>query len=127
MVTNQSAAALPPTTGPRGIIGDAIRYWEPRRILYNLALVAVAAFVVVRTWPHFRPAFKLGNIPRVAILAALANGCYCAAYVVELIAGEAVSREVWRRWRWILFVAGTLFAMFIALYWIEDEIYPDFP
>jgi len=33
-------------------------------------------------------------------------------------------RAAWRHWRWRLWLAGTLFAMALANYWIADEIYP---
>jgi hypothetical protein len=33
-------------------------------------------------------------------------------------------KAVWRRRRWGLWLAGTLFAMVLANYWIVDEIYP---
>ena len=97
---DESSLVLPASPPP--ILKDAVRYWEPRRIAYNLALIAVAAFVVARTWPHFRPAFKLGNIPRVAILAMLANVCYCAAYFVEFLVQDEAARATWRRRRSVL-------------------------
>jgi hypothetical protein len=122
---DETHSVLPASPPP--ILKDAVRYWEPRRIAYNLALTAVAGFVVVRTWPHFRPAFALRTIPPLAILVVLANVCYSAAYLAEFLVQDEASRASWRRWRWILLLAGTLLAMFIALYWIEDEIYPDFP
>jgi hypothetical protein len=31
----------------------------------------------------------------------------------------------WRRRRGLLWIAGTLFALLFATYWIGDEIYPD--
>jgi len=108
-----------PPTAPAAIFPDALRFWEPRRILYNLALTAVAAFCVVSTWPHFRPAFTL-----LAVLALLANVCYSAAYLVDLPMQASDLREAWKRRRWILLLGGTLFAMFIEFYWIGDEIYP---
>jgi hypothetical protein len=38
---------------------EAIRYWEPRRIWFNLALSALAAAWVAATWPHFQHALTL--------------------------------------------------------------------
>jgi hypothetical protein len=119
---NDSAAA--PSAARNGIFPDALRFWEPRRILYNLALTAVAAFCVVSTWPHFRPAFTLWSLARLAVLALLANVCYSAAYLVDLPMQASDLREAWKRRRWILLLGGTLFAMFIEFYWIGDEIYP---
>jgi hypothetical protein len=36
---------------------DAIRFREPRRMVYNLVFVLFAAIWLLVTWPHFRPAF----------------------------------------------------------------------
>jgi hypothetical protein len=43
----------------RPLLDEALRYWEPRRIAYNLVLGAVVVAWVVVTWPHFRPALTL--------------------------------------------------------------------
>ncbi len=112
--------------GPfRGPLADAIRYWEPRRAVYNLVLIAVTVAWMVATWPHFRPALTLSSLPPMAVLALLANVCYCAAYVVDVAMLHSSLNAVWRRRRWILWLVGTLFAIVLASYWIADEIYPD--
>jgi hypothetical protein len=113
--------------GPfRGPFAEAIRYWEPRRLVYNLILIAVTAAWVVATWPHFRPALTLSSILPMAVLTLIANVCYCAAYVVDVAMLHSSLDSVWRRRRWILWLVGTLFAILLASYWIADEIYPDF-
>ena len=114
------------STPPRATLIDAIRYWEVRRVGYNLALTALAGAVVLRTWPHFRPAFAPESIPPLMVLAALANLCYCAVYVVELVVQSTIPAG-WRHWRTSLWFAGTLLALFIEYYWIVDEIYPAVP
>jgi hypothetical protein len=106
------------------ILMDALRYWETRRIAYNLALVLLAAAWIVFTWPHFRPAFRIDVLPRVVILLLLANLPYCAAYLVDVPAQHSASAAAWRSRRWILWLGGTLFALVLATYWIADEIYP---
>jgi cytochrome bd-type quinol oxidase subunit 2 len=103
---------------------DAVRYWEPRRLWYNLALTVLVIAWVVFTWPHFQPSFTLPNLVRLLGLAALANLCYCAAYLVDIPMQESPARAVWRQRRWILWLFGTLLALFVAYYWIGDEIYP---
>ena len=113
--------------GPfQGHFADAIRYWEPRRVIYNLVLVAVTVAWLVATWPHFRPALTLSSLPPMSVLALLANVCYCAAYVVDAAMMHSSLDSVWRRRRWILWLIGTLFAIVLASHWIADEIYPDF-
>src|ERR1700676_4722000 len=115
-----------PTT-LREAFAEAIHFWEPRRIIYNLLLVAVALLWGALTWPHFRPALQLQAILALGILALLANLCYCAAYLVEA-AMLGPARKIWKnRQRWGLWVVGTLFAILLANYWIADEIYADFP
>jgi uncharacterized membrane protein YhhN len=108
----------------RGLIADAMRFWELRRVLYNFVLLAVVIAWVVGTWPHFRPMIEVHSLLLLAILALLANACYCAAYVVDLPMQYSAVGDLWRRRRWILWVAGMLLAILLANYWIVDEIYP---
>jgi hypothetical protein len=126
IVPPQSSGNFQPTS-LRAAFAEAIRFWEPRRILYNLLLLAVTLLWVAFTWPHFQPAFQLPAILALGILALLANICYCAAYLVEAAMLGATFRNIWKnRQRWALWVVGTLFAILLANYWIADEIYPDF-
>jgi|HubBroStandDraft_6_1064221.scaffolds.fasta_scaffold189461_1 hypothetical protein len=114
-------------SGPfRPILSDAIHFWEPRRLYYNLVLTAAAFTWVAATWPHFRPAFTLVSLPPLTVLALLANVCYCAAYLVDIPMQQSTLSTAWKRYRWILWLVGTLFALLLANYWIADEIYPDF-
>ena len=106
-------------------VSDAFRYWEIRRIGYNVVLSLIAAGWIVFTWPHFRPAFRWDAGLKVLVLAGFANLCYCAAYPVDLAAQRLASPEIWRRRRWMLWCAGTFFAALLEYYWIADEIYPD--
>ena len=114
--------------GSRGslgeIVSDAVRYWEPRRLMYNTVLVGVVLTWLGATWPHFQPALHLGALLPLTVLAGLANFCYCAAYLADLPIQYSPFRMAWRRWRWSLWVAGALLAIAISNYWIADEIYP---
>ncbi|HKW87704.1 MAG TPA: hypothetical protein VJN21_03010 [Candidatus Acidoferrales bacterium] len=107
----------------RGILNDAIAYWERRRIIYNVLLTIVVLAWVVLTWPHFRPAFRWDAFVALLVLAVLANLCYCAAYIADLPMQYSSFRVGWRRWRWTLWLFGTLFAILFANHWIADEIY----
>ena len=109
----------------RGLLKDAVRYWEVRRVIYNAALVLVCVIWVLATWPHFRPAFAWWAVPPMAFLALVANICYSAAYLVDIPMLQSSRADVWRNWRWGLWAAGTVFAIVLANYWIADEIYPD--
>src|SRR5262249_51706953 len=115
----RSMNRMPPTESVPGLsapvsaddgIREVLRSWELRRILYNLVLAAVTVYLVIRTWPHFRPALTWSSIPKLAVLAAIANVLYCAAYPVDLAFSGAAARTLWRRCRWALWLAGTLLA-----------------
>jgi hypothetical protein len=108
----------------RECLADAIRFWEPRRLVYNLVLTIVVVVWFAVTWPHFRPAATLSSLLLFSLLALLANACYCAAYFVDIPLQRSSLRLVWKRWRLALWLAGTLFALVLANYWIADEIYP---
>jgi hypothetical protein len=114
-------------------VADALRYWEPRRVLYNAVLTAVAGSWVVLTWPRFRSVQLMGIPPGdthpaliiLIILAFLANVCYSAAYLVDI--PLQLTFATWRKYRWALLLTGTSFAMLVENYWIADEIYPFVP
>jgi len=107
-------------------LANAARFWEPRRLIYNALLVAVTAVWVAVTWPLFRPGLAWSSLLPMIGLALLANLCYCAAYVVDIPMQLSSLGGGWKRYRWMLFTAGTLFALLLASYWINDEIAADF-
>jgi len=112
-------------SGPlREFLTDAIRFWEPRRLIYNLVLAVVVVIWIVASWPHFRPMFTVHSLLLLGILALLANACYCAAYFVDIAMQSLSVGTALKRQRWGLWVIGTLFAILLANYWIVDEIYP---
>jgi len=110
-------------SGRKGLI-DAARFWEPRRLLYNLLLFVVVVIWVTKTWPHFRPAMNLEGLGVALVLGLLANVCYGAAYLAEILIQNATSTASWNRQRWAIWVVGTLLALVLENYWIADEIYP---
>jgi hypothetical protein len=120
-----SSLSLPDSPSLRDSFANAARFWETRRVLYNLILFLVCVIWVAASWPHFRPAMHWFNLFRMAVLALLANLCYTAAYVVDLPLAASTGRSSRQRWRWTLWLAGTLLAVLLANYWIADEIYPD--
>jgi hypothetical protein len=113
-----------PQSGWRHRLIAARRFWELRRIIYNLVLGAVAFFWVIFSWPHFRPALNLTFLLLFFVLAALANICYSAVYLVELTIRASASRVNLNRQRWLLWSMGMIFAVVLENYWIVDEIYP---
>jgi len=114
----------PEVPGIPDAVRNALRYWEPRRLWYNLALAALAGLWVLLTWPHFRGAMTGQHLLELLVLVVLANLCYSAAYLVDLPMQQSSFAPRWRERRWVLWLLGTLLALFIACYWIADEIYP---
>lgn len=67
----------------RAAASNAIRYWEPRRIIYNVVLAAIAI-------------------------------AYFAAYLADVFFQLSDYHQLWQKYRWILFVIGTVFAGIIT-------------
>ena len=108
----------------RELLADAASFWEPHRIPYNLVLIAIVFTWLVATWPHFRPALTLTSLGIFTVLGLIANVCYSAAYLIDIALQTASFRSARRRWRWVLWLAGLIFAIVLTNYWIADEIYP---
>jgi hypothetical protein len=126
MNTTSPAFGQSPSGSFRVGLADAARFWEPRRLVYNLILSVVTVLWVVKTWPHFRPALTLSSLFPLSILVLIANACYSAAYFLDLPMQSSSFGASRNRFRWGLWLLGTLFAIVLTSYWIVDEIYPDF-
>jgi hypothetical protein len=107
----------------RAALSDAIRYWEWRRVIYNLALSAVVGAVFIAYLPSSRSGLNLVSIQWLFVLAVLANVAYCAAYVVDLVAQLSAARSTWLRFRWMLLAVGIAFAGVLANYFSQG-IFP---
>jgi hypothetical protein len=101
-----------------------VRYWERRRVPYNIVLASIFLGWVVFTWPHFKPVLTPLSLWYLVVLGAGANVLYCCGYVAELTVGQLFAGGSWQRWRGWLWLAGTLLAAVFEYYWIGDEIYP---
>ena len=113
-----------PQATVRALIGDSIRFWEIRRRIYKFVLCAVVIACVAATWPHFRPMFDVHSLLLLAILGSLANACHCAASLVDIPMQFSALGALCTRRLWALWLAGMLFAVLLASYWIADKIYP---
>ena len=98
-------------------VTDAIRYWEPRRIVYNGVLVAVVVTYFALNRSHAMANFSVDSMLLLFLLAVLANVAYCAAYVVDFLWQASGFREGWRKHRWILLMIGVLFAAILSRFW----------
>jgi len=101
-------------TDLREYLTDAIRFWEPWRILYNLTLAAVVIIYFAIGYPQSKSTLTVDFCLGLFMLAVIANVAYCAAYVVDIFAQASGFRELWQRCRKLLFVIGTLFAAIIT-------------
>jgi hypothetical protein len=100
----------------RANITDALRFWEPMRVVYNLVLLAVVVFTVGPQTLAQIPvnALTLNVLGAVGFMALLANILYCAAYPVDLFVQASDWREGWRTARLGLWLIGTLTAAWIT-------------
>ena len=103
-----------PGITPRDALSDAIRYWEPRRILYNVVLAIVTGTVYMANFPHARRDFSFGTLQTLVILAVLANVAYCAAYLADVPAQLSAFRNTWLRIRSMLLLVGILVAAILT-------------
>jgi hypothetical protein len=98
----------------REYVTDAIKFWEPWRLLYNLALTVIVIIYFALGYPTSKVALTVDFCLTLFLLAVIANVAYCAAYIVDVFAQASGFREIWQRYRKVLFVIGTLFAAIIT-------------
>lgn len=106
----------------RGILDDAMRFWELRRIPYNLILAAVVIVWLVANRAHLNEALLWPAILALFVMAALANVLYSVAYCLDVFVQYSSFRDLWRRRRWMLWFAGMLLAVALANVWIISQI-----
>jgi hypothetical protein len=95
-------------------VANALRYWEPRRVIYNAVMAVVVIFHVILAWPSTREKLTSDVVLSLFILAVLANVAYCAVYVVDLFVQFSGLDTEWRRGRVVLLIVGTAFAATLA-------------
>ena len=77
----------------REYLGNAISYWEPRRILYNLLLAGIVIFHFMRSLPSSKVFLQFDLLLFLFVMAVLANVAYCAAYIPDVFAQMSNLRE----------------------------------
>ncbi len=98
------------TSTVRESVTDAMKFWEPLRLIYNGALAIIVITYFMAGYPKSREALTVDAVFFLFILAVLANVAYCAAYIVDLFVQASGFRAEWRRFRWVLFLIGLTFA-----------------
>ena len=103
---------------------DAIRWWEPKRIAYNVALVAVVGACFLVRLPVSRQTLTADTVLSLVALTIVANIFYCAAYVADVFVQMSGFREQWRAYRWMLFFIGLSFAAILTRFEALGIFYP---
>jgi hypothetical protein len=93
---------------------SAIRFWEPRRLIYNAVLAFIVLAYFVSGYPASKTVLSLDFALGLFLLAVVANIAYCAAYLADIFVQMSGFRDVWQRSRWLLFIIGTTFAAIIT-------------
>ena len=112
------------TSAVREYATDAIKFWEPYRLLYNLVLAAIVITYFAIGYPLSKAVISVDFCLGLFLLAVIANIAYCAAYVVDIFAQASGFREVWQRYRKLLFLIGTLFAAIITRFVAMGMFHP---
>ena len=94
----------------RDMATDALRYWEPRRLVYNGILLLLVLGCAAAKSAGFAHLFSVDGFLLLFVLAVLANVAYCAAYIVDLFLQYSHFREQRRLWRLVIAVVGFTFA-----------------
>jgi hypothetical protein len=122
----ETGVNLPLMDGPtlRDYFTDAIKFWEPRRVIYNLTLAAIVIIYFAVGYPSSKAVLSIDFLLGLFLLAVAANIAYCAAYLVDVFVQASGFREVWQRSRWVLFAIGTTFAAIITRFVTMDIFHP---
>ncbi len=103
---------------------DALKFWEPLRLLYNGVLAVIVIGYFFAAYPQSKSRLTLDTVFVVFVLAVLANVAYCAAYIPDLFAQTSAFRDAWLRFRWILFAIGLAFAAILTRFFALDIFFP---
>jgi hypothetical protein len=72
------SGAIMDTQSFRESLTDAIRYWEPRRLVYNGVLAAIMLIYFALDYPASKSLVSLNFVLFLFLLVVLANVTYCA-------------------------------------------------
>lgn len=108
----------------RQALTEGMRFWEPRRIVYNLVLAAVvfAHAALAFTGPGLD--VTIDTCLLLFLLCVLANVAYCAAYLLEIPAQLSGFQQEWLKVRPFIFGIGLLFAAILAHYFSAGLLRP---
>ena len=98
----------------RSAFTDAVRYWEKKRIIYNVGLLLIVGGYFIHSMPLSVDVISFDSILILFVLAVLANIFYSAAYIVDVFLQLTDFAAIWRKKRWILFTIGFVLAAIIT-------------
>ncbi len=111
--------------GFRERITEALKYWEPMRLVYNAALGCEVIAYYFALLPASKTKVTRETVLFIFVLAVLANIAYCAAYGVDLFVQASGLRHQWRRYRNLLFVIGLALAAILTRWFALALFGPD--
>lgn len=109
----------------RTLITEALRFWEPLRLIYNLMLLVILLYYVSAksAMALFGSSEFLANC---VVMAVMANIAYSFAYVPDLILRFSLLSDATKRFgRWLIFAIGILVG-YIFCSFIADELVRSF-
>jgi hypothetical protein len=98
----------------RDAVTSALRYWEPRRLIYNGVLAAVVLIYFFINLPSSSKAVSFDGVLFLFILAVLANVAYCAVYPGDVFVQFSGFRPLLLKFRWVVLTIGSTFAAIIT-------------
>jgi hypothetical protein len=106
----------------RANLSDALAFWEPARVTYNVILLIITAGWLALAFDSglstlmFIP---VGGWLALVVLAAIANLLYCAAYPVDLLLQFSTWRPQRAAWRAAVWLSGAVLAGSLAslIFW----------
>jgi hypothetical protein len=111
----------------RESVTAAIRFWEPRRLIYTGALASIVLIYFGMNYPASKAVVSIDSILVLFLMAVLANVAYCAAYLVDIFVRSSGYLEQWRKYRWLVFVVGLLFAAIVTRFIAASVFQPVSP
>lgn len=94
---------------------ESIKWWEKRRILYNIAVGIAAIFPILRLCIFIESIdyipFSLGII----VYLCLANICYCFGWGIDILKSFYFKNSTYGKHKSLLLVLGIVFSMLFTL------------
>lgn len=110
----QEGGASPVAPSFREMTTDALRHWEPRRLVYNALLALIVLWHFAAAWPVSRYSLTLDAALSLIALGVMANVAYSSVYVADVFIQMSSFRAARGRWRWAFLVVGFALASILT-------------